>query len=115
MGIIGVLIGSHLIEPSGLPEICLFKILTGIPCMFCGLTNAFHAISLGRMEAAMHFHPLAFFALGLVIFLLVFSILKFIFWKAFQSIVSVEGTLLKIAFVIFTIFWVYRLSAGTLI
>ncbi len=83
--------------------------------MFCGLTNAFHAIILGRMEAAMHFHPLAFFALGLVIFLLVFSVLKLIFWKAFLSMVSVEGTLLKVAFVIFTVFWVYRLSAGTLI
>lgn len=93
----------------------MFKILTGIPCMFCGLTNAFHAISLGHLEEAINFHPLVFFALGLVIFLLVFSVLRLIFWKAFQSKVSVEGTLLKAAFVIFTVFWIYRLIAGTLI
>jgi hypothetical protein len=110
-----VLFASRFIEPSKLPEICMFKILTGIPCMFCGLTHAFHAISLGNLEMAENFHPLAFFALGLVIFLFVFSVLKFIFWEAFQSKVSIEGTLLKGAFVIFTVFWIYRLISGTLV
>jgi hypothetical protein len=66
-GLGGILIASRSLNPDLLPGLCVFKMLTGIPCMFCGLTHAFHAISVGHFQDALDSHPLAFVAYGLVI------------------------------------------------
>ena len=43
---------------DGGTSICLLKRLTGIPCMTCGMTRSFCAISRGRLAEAVRFHPL---------------------------------------------------------
>lgn len=110
----GGLIISRFIEPSELPGVCVFKFLTGIPCMFCGLTHAFHEISVGHFDKAIEYHPLAFLAFGVVVFFFLFTLLKGIFWKRLGSLPQFEGFLLLCLFGVFTLFWGYRLVTGQL-
>ena len=41
------------------PPPCTFRTLTGIPCVSCGGTHAFQALSRGQIVKALHFNPLA--------------------------------------------------------
>lgn len=50
---------------AGLPSICLFYNLTGLPCPACGLTRAFICIGHGHLGQSLHWHPL-----GLPLFVL---------------------------------------------
>lgn len=38
--------------------VCLFRIVTGKPCLFCGLTHAFAYASHGEFAMACKYHPL---------------------------------------------------------
>ena len=53
----------------GLPTICAFNHLTGLPCPGCGLTRAFVSIAHGHLVDAVHWHALspALFLLGLAL------------------------------------------------
>lgn len=82
--------------------------------MFCGLTHAFHEISLGHFSEALDYHPLAFLAYGVAIFFFLFTPLKGIFWKRLRSLPQFEGKLLLGLFAVFTLFWLYRLVTGRL-
>lgn len=109
------LVISRFIKPSSLPEICIFKIFTGIPCMFCGLTHAFHEITLGNFAQAKSYHPLGLFAFVVVTFLFIFDGLRVIFWQNMKRVIFFEESLIKIILVILTTFWLVRLFSGTLI
>ena len=37
---------------------CMFRVLTGLPCPFCGLTTAFIHMGHGQIKAALVAHPL---------------------------------------------------------
>jgi hypothetical protein len=53
---------------SGLPDLCLFHRLTGLPCPTCGLTRSWSALLHGQWTDACRFHalgPAALFALVL--------------------------------------------------
>lgn len=52
----------------GLPSICPFNNLTGLPCPGCGLTRGFVCLAHGRFVEALHWHPLSpfIFLLGLL-------------------------------------------------
>jgi len=63
----GILLLSRVVNPSGLPNACLFRRVTGIPCMTCGLTRAFHAISVGDLPGALLLHPLSPLVYGLIL------------------------------------------------
>ena len=43
---------------AGLPSVCLFYHLTGLPCPGCGLTRSFVCLSHGQWAEALHWHPL---------------------------------------------------------
>ena len=38
--------------------LCIFRLLTGIPCPGCGMTRALAAVLRGELAAAFSFHPL---------------------------------------------------------
>jgi len=105
----GVLVVSRFLEPTTLPELCLFKIITGLDCMFCGLTRAFHAISNGHIQVAINFHPLAPLAYLLVLFHLVLAGLR-------SFGIALPRTQLRVSpmqmfyatFAFFTAFWIIR-------
>lgn len=110
MGTGGALVLSRFIEPSALPEVCLFKIITGIPCMFCGLTHAFHALSLGQVESALSFHPLVFPALALVVVLFLFNTARVIWPKNLPWLGDFQTAVFKYYFVGFTVFWLVDMA-----
>jgi hypothetical protein len=108
-----VLVASRLIEPSALPEMCLFKMITGIPCMFCGLTHSFHAISLGHFREAIAYHPLGLLAYGLVVFHFLTGCLR-LSGRQFPKLMPQfdVSTMMKSTFVLFALVWIWnRLAA----
>lgn len=42
----------------GLPSLCPFHNLSGVPCPGCGLTRSFVCLAHGQIAAAFEFHPL---------------------------------------------------------
>lgn len=104
----GVLLLSRFINPDTLPGVCVFRMVTGIPCMFCGLTHAFHAIMLGDFRAALDFHPLAFVAFGLVVIsILLFMLLALDRNKRIPRWKVKPNTLLLAIFAFFTLVWIF--------
>lgn len=51
---------------GGLPSVCPFYLLTGLPCPGCGLTRAFVCLGHGRLTESLHWHPLGWLAWGLL-------------------------------------------------
>ena len=106
-----VLLASRFIDPAALPPICPFRFLTGIPCMFCGLTNAFHAISLGNFSQAIAIHPLSLAAYGLVLFHFLTASARVLGVK-FRRVFSKLSVLnmMWLTFSLFTLVWLVKLS-----
>ncbi|MEI6278437.1 MAG: DUF2752 domain-containing protein [Verrucomicrobiae bacterium] len=61
-GLVAILVAMAVRFPNAphftLP--CVFHILTGLPCLFCGGTRAMRAIMHGQWELALYLNPLAF-------------------------------------------------------
>ena len=77
----GVLLASRMFEPPRRINVCLFNLVTGLPCMTCGLTRAFHAISAGRLREACAYHPLGLVLYGLAVFHLAVACLRLLGWR----------------------------------
>jgi hypothetical protein len=77
-----VLLASRLLEPPQAINVCLFNLVTGLPCITCGLTRAFHAISLGNLRDALAYHPLSLFLYGLAAFHFLVACLRLLGWRA---------------------------------
>jgi len=77
-----VLLASRFLEPPQAINVCFFNLVTGFPCMTCGLTRAFHAISLGNLRAALAYHPLSLFLYGLTAFHFLVACLRLLGWRA---------------------------------
>ena len=76
-----VLVASRYLDPDRLPVICAFRLVTGLPCMTCGMTRAFHAISLGQLGVALEYHPLGPVFYCLTVFYFVFASFRFLGWR----------------------------------
>ena len=40
------------------PTLCPFRLVTGVPCPFCGMTRSLFALGQGDLGAGVRFHPL---------------------------------------------------------
>ncbi len=110
-GLGAVLLASWLIDPARLPGVCVFRLLTGLPCMFCGLTHAFHALSQGQVTTALHFHPLVMPAYGLVVFHFILACLRLLGWKHTRLLPALTPMrMLAVTFAVFTLVWIVRLA-----
>ena len=45
------------------PTLCPFRLVTGLPCPFCGMTRSLLALGQGDLGASVRFHPLGPFLL----------------------------------------------------
>jgi hypothetical protein len=110
-----VLLASRALEPPRQINVCLFNLTTGLPCMTCGLTRAFHAISLGHLRQALAYHPLSLILYGVTVFHFLVACLRLLGWRS--RLIStpnrvramVRGTL-GLLFV----FWIPRLLVAVL-
>lgn len=66
--------GAHIL---GLPNLCLFHFLTGLPCPTCGMTRAVICCAHGDLAGAWRFHPLSPLVFLLLIALSVQAIFPF--------------------------------------
>ena len=41
---------------QGLPQLCAFEAMTGLPCPTCGITRSFAATAHGQLGLAFHYH-----------------------------------------------------------
>jgi len=78
----GVLLASRSLEPPRQINVCLFNLATGLPCMTCGLTRAFHAISLGHLRQALTYHPLSLILYGVTVFHFLVACLRLLGWRS---------------------------------
>lgn len=65
LGAFGSAATRHELAEGGIP--CPFKLLTTIPCPFCGITHATLALGQGDLVEALRWHPLAPVVLGLMV------------------------------------------------
>lgn len=110
-----ILLAGRWIEPSSIPGICIFKWLTGFPCMFCGLTHSFHAISNMEFMEAYAYHHLGFLAYFLILFHFIISILRLGGWHAPRLLPCLSPYTMMIAtFILYTLVWIIRILTGDL-
>lgn len=77
--LLGACVVAALVDPSGGPTICPFKLATGLDCPGCGATRAMHKLFSGHPVAAMDLNLLAVIAL------------PFILWGLFVAFTRVLG------------------------
>lgn len=56
LGIVALSLGFGPSFWQGLPELCAFEAMTGLPCPTCGITRAFAATAHGQLGLAFHYH-----------------------------------------------------------
>jgi hypothetical protein len=53
----------------GIPSICPFYEMTGLPCPGCGLTRAFVCLGHGDWRTSLHWHPIGWLVYGIFLLL----------------------------------------------
>ena len=111
----GVLLASRALEPPQQINVCLFNLVTGLPCMTCGLTRAFHAISLGDLRQALAYHPLSLILYGLTVFHFLVACLRLLGWRS--RLISTPNrvrTMVCGTLGLLFVFWIPRLLVAVL-
>ena len=92
--------------------LCVFRLVTGIPCPGCGMTRAVLALLCGDVPAALAYHPLVF-TLPLVFYLLLRNIFPRLFpWSGDRRYQRAETALCIVLTVLFLAVYAVRLAHG---
>lgn len=86
----------------GLPSLCPFHNLSGLPCPACGLTRAFVCLAHGRFAAAFIYHPLGPILFGATSFFVGNALLN-------RRAPRISNRFLILSAIVFCVFWVLRL------
>ena len=84
VGVAGLATGA-LLPPDWVmhgPQLCIFKLMSGMPCPGCGLTRAIVLAMHGDLSGSLYFHPLGMlFVLGA---LLLAAVDGYVWWRSWQ-------------------------------
>jgi hypothetical protein len=111
----GVLLASRVLEPPRQINVCLFNLVTGLPCMTCGLTRAFHALSLGHLRQALAYHPLSLILYSVTVFHFLVASLRLLGWRS--RLISTPNrvrTMVCRTLGLLFVFWIPRLLVAVL-
>ncbi len=89
----GMIVAALLLSPDpgdspvhlwgvALPEVCLLKATTGVPCPGCGLTHSFVALAHGDLAASLRAHRLGW----LVFLYVVLQAVRHLVWLALPAV-----------------------------
>jgi hypothetical protein len=105
--LLGGCVALALVDPSGGPTLCPFRLVTGLDCPGCGGTRAAHELFTGHPLAAADFNLLALVAIPLALwglFVTLTAVLGGPRWRAF----SFPTRWVQVAVVVGVTFWVLR-------
>lgn len=89
IGLLGLLVGARVAEAWHLPlPLCWFKVVTGLPCAFCGGTRALFAVARRDFATAARLNPL-------VCLLAAAAVAAFLAWAADRWLGTHWGTRLR--------------------
>lgn len=103
---------SALLESPPLPfDVCLFKVVTGLPCPSCGMTHSFICLGHYQLKEAFFYNlmgPFVYFSL-IVVFLI--SIYELFSKKALLSILwkRGQGYILKVVLFLALVSWAWNI------
>ena len=94
---------------AGMPSICVFHNLTGLPCPGCGLTRSWVSMAHGQFASAFVWHPL-----GPILFT---SALFYTFWSAWIALarppfplpMKLQTRIVVGGAIVMLVFWALRL------
>ncbi len=89
----------------GLPSLCPFHNVTGVPCPGCGLTRSFVCLAHGQIAAAFEFHPL-----GPLLFAGAVASVFFAFWTPPNLSYRAQKWALALGATLIAASWTLRLS-----
>ena len=110
---------SKKISFTGLPSVCIFKKVTGIPCPACGSTRSLLNIMAGEPMAALKLNPLGFLFFIVLIFIPIilfydFILKKEILWRVYQYTEKriKEKFILTTLFTLIATNWIWNIMKG---
>lgn len=106
-----VWIAAYFLQPyvQHAPTVCTFRLVTGKPCLTCGMTRATCALAHGKWAEAWHYHPLVVpFWLVLTGLLWTHVVLPSFEWTARWRRLSLQAFLavVGVAFVLRAMEWI---------
>jgi hypothetical protein len=105
--LLGGCVAVALVDPSGGPTVCPFRLVTGLDCPGCGATRAAHQLFTGHLLAAADLNLLALVAIPLVLWGLYASLTAMLGGPRWRTFSPSEGWL-RVALVVAVAFWVVR-------
>lgn len=90
------------------PVLCPFRLLTGLPCPFCGVTRSLMALGQGHVGLSLHLSPLGPIVLAAALVLLVVT--GRARWR--RAPVAWPPRLMVLGAALVVVSWAYQLSRG---
>ncbi len=90
-------------------SLCLFKNMTHLPCLFCGLTRSFILIGQGQWAESWHYHPMGLPLYGLAILFAGLGLIKPSWAQKMTGLLSARNSL-ALALILFSACWLWKLG-----
>jgi hypothetical protein len=105
--LLGGCVAVALVDPSGGPTVCPFRLVTGLDCPGCGATRAAHRLFTGHLLAAADLNVLALVAIPLLLWGLYVSLTAMLGGPRWRTPALPSGWV-RVALVVVIAFWVVR-------